>query len=75
MPHLLVEKIEAQHLEPGDLYSDKGPEFWQNTKLWACGLFICLKTPPKTEDDAIYRITLIDNDQPAMNPKKPPGME
>lgn len=65
-------KVEARYLRLGDLYSDRGPDYWAMAKTNA-PCFICMV---ETDDDSIvYRLEVrkLVGDTPLLDPTKPPG--
>lgn len=86
-----AEKIEAAHLSPGDLYSDQGPDHWNEVVADLEGNFgteIYMRTlsPTTNEmiDKTVYKLTIISASQSekrgpriqfSMNPSAPPGIK
>lgn len=71
-------------LRPGEMFSDKGPEFW-SAELMAPSHSLQVRTNyPLGEEDAktiVYRIELVDKlkkaveaERPRFDPLMPPGM-
>lgn len=81
--------VEAEHLKPGDLFSDRGPDYWNMSKLAFGQVFV------KFNDDAdadvgfepVYRITIVREDiskvenrnahliEAEFSPFTPPGID
>lgn len=87
---IIAVKVEPEHLKPGDLWSDRGPEYWGtvNNKLATDMIFVKLNIDfDEPETDEFFRITIvvIDNETKSessnaherhneMSPYAPPGV-
>jgi hypothetical protein len=88
---VIATKIEERYLAPGDLFSDKGPEFWNRVMFGNVpAVTVTIRTNDmETESDPnamVYRLTVaLENDnvqerdhhvmQPEFSPFSPPGIE
>lgn len=83
---IVAEKTEIANLKPGDLFSDRGPEFWNLMDKMPIAPAL-IRTHGEVDDpsELIYKLTIVrvgDNvedsnthiRQPAVSPYVPPGM-
>lgn len=59
---IIVTKVHAQDLEPGDLFSNAGEEYWNDRDPMAVGEKVYIRTecpcPPHDFDRIVYRIEI-----------------
>jgi len=65
---VIATKIEERYLKPGDLFSDKGPDFWNRTingNMPAAQVFIRTNDDQTEADDnaTVFRLTIALEDE------------
>lgn len=60
---ITVEKVRAEELKPGELFSTAGPAYWVSRDPLALGERVYIRTdaptPPDQAHDEVYRITVL----------------
>lgn len=54
-------RTEAKYLKPGDLFTDKGPAYWNNLKFPSEVIYICIGRLDD-EDELYYKLTTVHED-------------
>lgn len=72
---IMANPTEARYLKVGDLYSDRGPEFWQYVKVNA-PLYVCVHVPEPDDKSEVWRLEVrkLKGNAPQMDPSKLPGL-
>ncbi len=64
---IVAVKTEEQNLKPGDLYSERGPEYWNKAmgKNYLPGVPLLVRTNDETQSDphaSVFRLTVVLED-------------
>lgn len=72
---VIAEKVEAYNLEPGDIYSELGPEYWSQfpfrDKLVGEHVFMRTYVTDDEEKELVYRLTVVPEGLAAYTDRAP----